>query len=165
MTDRVAEWNRTEAEFDTTRCVHQEIEQSARRRPRQAAIIFRDRVLTYQQLNERADRLARHLCANGIGPDRPVAIGVERSPEMVVAILGVLKAGGAYLPLDPAFPKDRTDFMLADSEARAIVTSGDLRERFADAAVPVLCVHTDAETLNPTAAPPVPNSAGAHHHA
>lgn len=163
MTDRLAEWNRTAVEFDPTRRVHQAIEESAQRRRQQAALVFRDRTLTYQELNDRADQVARQLQAWGISPDTPVAIAIGRSLEMVVAILGVLKAGGAYLPLDPAFPKDRTDFMLADGGARAILTSADLRERFANAAAPILCVNTEVAAPSQTVESPIASPVGGHH--
>jgi amino acid adenylation domain-containing protein len=159
---RVAEWNRTTVEFDATRLVHQAIEESSRSHPDRVALIFRNRTLTYQQLSDRVDHLARQLHACGAGRDMPVAIAIERSLEMVVAILAVLKAGGAYLPLDPAFPKERTDFMLADSDARAILTSADLHERFADAAAPVLRVDTDSEPLNLSTAPPPSTPVNGH---
>jgi amino acid adenylation domain-containing protein len=162
VTPRVAEWNRTTVEFDPTGCVHQVIEEGARSHPDRVALIFRNRTLTYQQLSDRAGHVARQLQACGVGPDMPVAIAIERSLEMVVAILAVLKAGGAYLPLDPAFPQERTDFMLADSDARAILTSADLHQRFADAAAPVLRVDTDSEPLNLSTAPPPSTQVNGH---
>ena len=80
--------------------------------------MFEGQQLTYAQLNARANQLAHHLQALGVGPEMPVAICMEHCPEMVVGVLGILKAGGAYLPLDPASPKERLAFMLQDA-ARA----------------------------------------------
>ena len=79
------------------------------------AAIFKNTRLTYRQLNDRANRLAHHLQSLGVGPNALVAICVDRTVEMMVGLLGILKAGGAYLPLDPAYPKERLDFLLHDS--------------------------------------------------
>ncbi|HEY8602499.1 MAG TPA: amino acid adenylation domain-containing protein, partial [Thermomicrobiales bacterium] len=98
----------------------------ATRVPDAVAVVCDGSALTYGELNERANRLAHHLRAHGVGPDRLVAICVERSPEMVVALLGVLKAGGAYLPLDPAYPPERLAYMLADSGAAIILAHAQL---------------------------------------
>ena len=78
-------------------------------------MIWQDRQLTYQQLNQQANQLAHHLQRLGIGPEAPVGLYVERSLEMVVGLLGILKAGGVYVPLDPAYPQERLAFMLEDA--------------------------------------------------
>jgi amino acid adenylation domain-containing protein len=120
------EWNDTEADFPTNICLHELFEQQAARTPEHIAVIFEDQRLTYQQLNERASQLARHLHGLGVGPEVRVAIMVERSVEMVLAVLAVLKAGGAYVPLDPAYPSERLRFMLEDSQARVLLTKSHL---------------------------------------
>lgn len=94
--------------------------------PDAVAVVCVGATLTYRELNERANRLAHFLRARGVGPDRLVAICVERSSEMVVALLGVLKAGGAYLPLDPAYPPEQIAYMLDDSGAAVILTHDHL---------------------------------------
>ncbi|HEV7285503.1 MAG TPA: amino acid adenylation domain-containing protein, partial [Kaistia sp.] len=116
------DWNRTEAEYPTDCCLHELFEAQATLNPDAPALVHEGEVLSYGALNARANRLARHLRTLGIGPDRLVAIRTERSPGMVVALLAVLKAGGAYLPLDPAYPAERLAFMLADAAPAAVVT-------------------------------------------
>jgi amino acid adenylation domain-containing protein len=137
---RLLEWNRSDAEFDPEQRVHDLLDAQALRTPGKTAVICRDRSLTYAGLHQRADQLARRLQQLGVGPETIVAISMRRSLEMMVALLAVLKAGGAYLPLDPAFPADRVAFMLNDSGARVVLTQHDLRERFADSGATVLSV-------------------------
>src|SRR5690348_2606715 len=123
----LAGWNDTTAEFpDGHRCLHHLIEAQASRTPDRVAVVFENRQLTYGDLNHRADQLALELKGLGVGPDVRVGLLVERSPEMVVALLGILKAGGAYLPLDPAFPPDRLAYMVEDSGMSVLVTHRDL---------------------------------------
>ena len=97
-------------------------EEQVERTPEAVAVIFEDQQLTYRQLNERANQLARHLQRLGVGPDRLVGLCVERSLEMVVGLLGILKAGGAYMPLDPEYPKERLAFMLEDACVPVLLT-------------------------------------------
>ena len=118
--------NDTASEYDEELCLHTLFEAQVKRTPDQTALIFRDQQYTYSELNRRANQLAYHLKTLGVGPEVCVGICLERSLEMVVGLLGILKAGGAYLPLDPAYPKDRLAYMLADSEVRVLLTQGDL---------------------------------------
>ena len=103
-------------------CLHNLIEAQVERTPEAIALVFEDQALSYRELNGRANRLAHRLRALGVGPESLVGICVERSVEMVVALLGVLKAGGAYVPLDPAYPAERLAFMVADSDAPVLLT-------------------------------------------
>ena len=139
----VEEWNRT-AEHPRDACLHARFEAQVERAPGAAALVFEGESLTYAALNARANRLAHHLAALGVGPDVPVAICVERSPEMVVGLLAVLKAGGGYVPLDPAYPDDRLRYTLADSRAALLLTQGAQRGRFAELGIPVLSLDADA---------------------
>ncbi|MBV9774813.1 MAG: amino acid adenylation domain-containing protein, partial [Gemmatimonadetes bacterium] len=123
----VEEWNRTEAEYPADRRIHRLVEAQVERTPDAVAVVFAEESLTYRELNQRADRLARHLAELGAGPEARVGIFLERSAGMVVALLAVLKAGAAYVPLDPAYPADRLAFMLADSGASLLVTQASLR--------------------------------------
>ena len=147
MARLVAEWNRTEVEFNHDGCIHQEIEARVSSAPERIALIFRNDALTYRELDQRAGQVAMYLRSIGIGPDSSVGICVERSIEMVVAMLGVLKAGGAYLPLDPTFPADRIEFTVADSGARAIITQASLRGHFAGSTAAVIEVDRDGESI------------------
>jgi amino acid adenylation domain-containing protein len=117
------EWNRTERPFDP-RPVHERIAERARETPDAPAVLFRGQALSYAELDRRADALARELRARGAGPERRVAVLLERSPEMVVAVLAVLRSGAAYVPLDPGYPADRVAYVLEDSGAILLV-SGD----------------------------------------
>jgi natural product biosynthesis luciferase-like monooxygenase protein/FkbM family methyltransferase len=120
------DFNDTVADYDEELCLHALFEEQVKRTPNQTALVFHDREYTYSELNRRANQLARHLKKLGVGPEVCAGICLERSPEMVVGLLGILKAGGAYLPLDPSYPKDRLDYMLADSETRVLLTQSDL---------------------------------------
>ncbi len=109
--------------------------------PEATALIFEDQHLSYQQLDQAANRLARHLIAQGIGPDQIVAILLDRSPKMIISMLAVLKAGGAYLPLDPEYPAERLSCMLTDSGARVLLsTAPQLKELMSDARTDTLQV-------------------------
>jgi amino acid adenylation domain-containing protein len=123
------EWNDTKADYPRDRCIHELFEQQVEKTPDLPAVIFEDRQLTYAELNRRANRLAHYLRDLGAGPDIPVGIYAERSLEMVIGILGILKAGAAYVPLDPSYPEERLSFMLADTGALLILTQGGLLER------------------------------------
>ena len=101
-------------------------EEQARRTPDSIAIVFADSHLTYQELNTRANQLAHHLLDLGVKPGTLVGVYIERSLEMVIALLGILKAGGSYVPLDPNFPQDRLDYMLEDTGLDILLTQEDL---------------------------------------
>ena len=113
-------------DYPRTATVHQLVELQAERTPDAVAVVFGNEKVTYRQLNVRANQLARYLHKCGIGPDSHVGICVERSVEMIVALLGVLKAGGAYVPLDPAYPRERLAYMLEDAQVRVLVTQSSL---------------------------------------
>ncbi len=106
--------------------VHRWFEVCAAERPDAPAVSQERRTLSYRELDGRANQLAHRLRALGVGPDVPVAVAMERSPELIVAMLGIFKAGGAYVPLDPAYPGDRLAFMLEDSEASVLLTQPHL---------------------------------------
>lgn len=124
-------------------CIHELFEQQARRTPDLTAVVFHGRGMTFRELDERTNRLARHLRDLGVGPGVLVGIFLQRSFAMVEAVLGTLKAGGAYVPLDPTYPADRTAFMAADAELRIVLTEAGLRSRVP--AGPAVVVSLDAD--------------------
>ncbi|MCL6588810.1 MAG: amino acid adenylation domain-containing protein [Firmicutes bacterium] len=111
----IYEFNNTRAEYPDRMTVHQLFEEQAERVPDHVALIFRDRQLTYRELNERANLLAHELRDKGAAPNECVGLIAERSAEMVIGILGILKAGSAYLPVDPRYPEARMNYLLEDS--------------------------------------------------
>ena len=111
----------------------------AARTPGATAIVFGDERLTYAELDARSNQLAHHLRGLGVGPEVIVALCVERSPEMIVGLLGILRAGGAYLPLDPDYPPERLAFMLADANAPVLVAHSHLADRPGSARCPASC--------------------------
>ncbi|MBW8849123.1 MAG: AMP-binding protein, partial [Burkholderiales bacterium] len=132
-------FNATEAAFDAERCIHQLFERQVRLRPEATALVFEQECLSYAALNARANQLAHHLRALGVGPDTRVAICLPRSTEMVVALLATLKAGAAYVPLDPAYPAQRLAFMLEDCHPTVLVSRSDCAQALpASAGVPLL---------------------------
>jgi amino acid adenylation domain-containing protein len=139
----VEEWNRTEAPYPES-YIHERFEAQVERTPDAVAVVYEDRQLTYGELNRRANRLAHHLRDLGVGPDVRVGICVEREPELVVAVLGVLKAGGAYLPLDPGYPRERLLDMVHDCAPVVMLTQGSLAGRLAGLDLPLLALDEDA---------------------
>lgn len=122
----VDEFNDTQKDYPTNKCVHQLFEEQARRTPDAAAVVFQDEQLNYRELNQKANSIARKLQEFDIGPDCLVGLCVERSVEMVAGIFGILKTGAAYVPLDPSYPVDRLKLMLDDSGATVIVSHQNL---------------------------------------
>ena len=118
----VVDWNRTEAEFPRDRTVPGLVEETVGRHPDAIAVEFGEERITYRELNERSNRLARELIARDAATGTRVALCLERSPEMLVALLGILKSGAAYVPLDPTYPRQRLRFMLEDSQPVVLVT-------------------------------------------
>ncbi|HEX8151177.1 MAG TPA: condensation domain-containing protein, partial [Pyrinomonadaceae bacterium] len=139
----LVEWNDTRAEMPAQGCVHRLFEQAAELYPEEAALEFEGRQLTYAELNARANRLARHLRRLGAGPESLVGILLERSAETVVAILGVLKAGAAYVPLDPEYPQDRLSFILEDARVSVLLTQESVRGRLPEYEGPTVGLGTE----------------------
>ncbi len=118
----VEEWNRTEAEYPSEECIHELFERQAERTPQAVAVVCEGNHLSYGELNARANRLAHHLRERGLGPGDRAVILLERSIELVVAELAILKCGAAYVPIDPSFPRERIRFIVGDSGARIVLT-------------------------------------------
>ena len=127
------EWNRTEVEWPHQLGLQQVFEQQVRQRPDAVAVVFEGEALTYRELNAQANQLAHYLRGCGVGPEVLVGICLERSLGMAVALLGVLKAGGAYVPLDPDYPRERLDYVMADSRPAVLLTTSDLADRISSA--------------------------------
>ncbi len=127
----LVEWNNTQQEYPDV-CIHQLFEQQVELTPDAVALVFGQQRLTYRQLNDRANQLAQYLQTLGVKPEVVVGICVERSVEMIVGLLAILKVDGAYLPLDPKYPQERLAFMLADSQAQILITQRHLIELFSN---------------------------------
>jgi amino acid adenylation domain-containing protein/FkbM family methyltransferase len=134
-------------------------EAQVERTPQAPALLAGDQTLTYRELNQRANQLAHTLRSRGVGSEQPVAILLERTPGLLIALLGVLKAGAAYLPLDPTTPPARLAWMLADARAPLLVTESSVGAAFPELALPMLCLDQEAGTL--TGVPDHPPPSGA----
>ncbi|RKH75197.1 amino acid adenylation domain-containing protein, partial [Corallococcus sp. AB045] len=153
--EMLVEWNATRAPFPEA-CMHSLFEAQVRRAPEAVAAVFEGTQLTYAQLDARANQLAHALRRRGVGPEVRVALSVERSLDIVIGLLGILKAGGAWVPVDPLLPRERLAFMLEDSAAQVLVTQQPLVDRFPEALhARALCLDTERGALSaePTDAP------------
>lgn len=119
-------WNQTQKNYTDNLCFHHLFEAQVEKTPDAVALIFQDEQLTYQELNRRSNQLAHYLIKKGVKPEVKVGICVERSFEMIIALLGVFKAGGAYLPLDSNYPPERLAFMVEDSQISVLLTQSNL---------------------------------------
>lgn len=134
------DFNDTEESYALDKCLHQLFEQQAALTPGNVAVIFDGQQLTYAELNSRANQLAHHLQRLGIGPEDLVGICVERSLEMILGLLGILKAGAAYVPLDPSYPKERLALMLNDAGVHLLLTQQRLLETLPEHEAHVVCL-------------------------
>lgn len=125
-------FNATDTVFDSQLYIHQLFEEQAALNPDREALKFIDESLTYDQLNKRINKLANYLIASGVKKNDIIGVYMERSVEMVVALYGILKAGAAYLPLEPSYPKDRIKYMIENSEVQVVITKSELEERLDD---------------------------------
>jgi len=130
------------------KCIHQLFEAQVEQTPNLKAVVFEDSWLTYQELNHRANQVAHYLRTLNVGPDVLVGICMERSLEMIVALLGILKAGGAYVPLDPAYPKERLALMMSDSRLSVLLTQKRLLFGLPDHQVHVVCLDSDSKVIS-----------------
>ncbi|NER36671.1 MAG: amino acid adenylation domain-containing protein [Oscillatoria sp. SIO1A7] len=128
-------------------CIHQLFEAQVERTPDAVAAIFGDREVTYRELNCRANQLAHYLRASGIGPEKLVGLFMERSIEIVVAILGILKVGAAYVPLDPGYPRERLRYMAEETQFSLLLTQKHLSDRFEASSMTVFCIDDNWEIV------------------
>jgi amino acid adenylation domain-containing protein/non-ribosomal peptide synthase protein (TIGR01720 family) len=123
--------------------IHQQFEQQVAATPEASAVVFGEQHLSYRELNQRANKLARHLRRLGVGPESLVGICMERSAEMLVALLAILKAGGAYVPLDTSYPQERVAFLLEDAHVEVLVTQANLQNDCDAHQIRIVCVDRD----------------------
>jgi amino acid adenylation domain-containing protein len=125
-----AEWNNTAAEYPINTAVHEFVSRNADLLPDKIALKFNDKIITYKELNEQANRLAAYLISKGIKHGDKVALALDRSEKMLICLLAIMKSGAAYIPVDPDYPKKRIEYMLRDSAAEFLISSGRYKGNF-----------------------------------
>ena len=150
------DWNKTATEYPRDACVHELFEAQVQRTPDKTALICGEEQLTYAELNQHANQLAHHILKEaGVRPGDLVGVCLERGLELIIALLGILKVGGAYLPLDPGYPKERLAFMLQDAGTNVVLTDEDSRGSLPRATARVICLDSEwkriaqAPSVNP----------------
>jgi amino acid adenylation domain-containing protein len=141
------ELNDTRIDYARDQFFHQMFQEQAARRPTAVAVVCGEEQIDYSELNVRSNQLARRLQLLGVGPDVTVAIYLDRSIEMMVALLGILRAGGAYVPMDPAQPDTRLEFMIADARAQVVITREELRGRLSVPDAVTLCLDSEWQSI------------------
>ncbi|ELR97622.1 non-ribosomal peptide synthetase [Gloeocapsa sp. PCC 73106] len=141
------EWNNTQTEYPRELCFHQLFEQQVNRTPNEMAVVFKDEKLTYRELNEKANQLAQYLNSHGVTSESIVGVYLEPSLEMIIALLGILKSGGVYLPLDPIYPQERLAFMLEDTGHPILITQQKFHNTLAKLAERTIYMDSDWEKI------------------
>ncbi|RKI08338.1 amino acid adenylation domain-containing protein, partial [Corallococcus praedator] len=159
----LVDWNATHRDYPTDVTLHGLVEAQVARTPDAVAVDFEGLRLTYRELDARANQLAHHLRERGVGPEVRVGVCVERSLELVVALLGVLKAGGAYVPIDPSAPAERLTYQVADSAVAVLLTQRHLVDLLSVGNTPVVCLDSDWAQVERSSAAPVESGAGPEH--
>ena len=147
QTHLLSDWNATDLAYPESACVQDLIAMQVERTPDAVAVGFEGKELSYEALEQRANQLAHHLQSLGVGPDVLVGVSLERSEQMLIAVLGVLKAGGAYVPMDPEYPKERLAYMLEHSGVPVLISQSDLLERLPEHQAQVVCVDSDWDSI------------------
>ena len=143
----LVEWNDTSTDYPNQKSIQELFEQQVVDTPDAVALICEDRQVTYRELNSRANQLAHYLRTRGVGPDTRVGLCLQRSPEMIFALLGILKAGGAYVPLDPDYPQARLAFMLQDAQVPVLITERGLAKNLPLSTAEVIYVEELSATI------------------
>lgn len=149
----LVEWNNTQVDYPQDKCIHQLFENQVKQHPDSIAIIFENvetqviASLTYGELNIRSNKLAHHLQKMGVNSQVLVGICISQSPEMIIGLLGILKAGGTYVPLDPSYPQERLNFMLSDAQVSVLLTQEKLLKHFQSFSNPIICIDKDWEII------------------
>ncbi len=136
-------WNDTSADYTGDKCIHELFEAYSGESPDVAAVVFEGQQLTYRELNAKANQLAQYLVKQGVEPEDPVGICVDRSLDMIVGLMGILKSGGAYVPLDPSYPGDRLSFMLEDAGITLLLSHKHLTERLPEFSGDIIYLDND----------------------
>ena len=142
------EWHNAGVYYPKDKCVHELFQERAERDPDAVALIFGNDRFTYGELNSRANQLSHYLRKLGVGPESLAGICLERSLEMVIGILGILKAGAAYVPLDPAYPKERLEFIIEDTHASVVVTQENLLDILPKHTSNIVCIDTEQDNIS-----------------
>jgi amino acid adenylation domain-containing protein len=143
----IEDWGRAKRTVPVEECLHEWFERRAAAAPEAVALADDERTMSYGELNARANQLAAHLRERGVGPDKRVGLGLERGMAQVIAILGVLKAGGAYLPLDPSSPAERMAYILEDAQTGLLITEDALADRFAGFGGEIILIDAQWEAI------------------
>ena len=144
----LAEWNDTKTDYGPEKTIYQLFEEQVERSPNAVAVAYETEQMTYAQLNRRANQFAHYLRSLGIRADWRVGVMLERSFELVVSLMGILKAGAAYVPLDPGYPQERLSFMLKDADVQVLLTETHLVEGFAADQGSVICLDQEWKTIS-----------------
>ncbi|QDX94098.1 amino acid adenylation domain-containing protein [Brevibacillus laterosporus] len=156
------DWNRTWHPFSDDACIHQLYEAQVEKAPDQIALRYGDQTITYQELNKRANQVARLLKKRGVERESLVGLYMERSIEMIVGLLGILKAGGAYIPIDPIYPIERIRHILQDSGLQIVLTSQHLKELMSNEGRECICLDSEQEAISCEDNRNLPIQASAH---
>ncbi len=140
---KIQQWNSNEIEYPKEKTINELFVERVQKSPNAVAVVFQDQALTYGQLNQKANQLANYLKSCGVDQDHLVGICLKRSLEMAIALLGILKAGAAYVPLDTDYPVDRLEFMMQDSQIQVLLTSESLKDIIPTSDLAVICLDSD----------------------
>jgi len=143
----LVKWNQTERDYPRDKTVHQLFEEQVAKTPERIAVVCEDKLLTYGELNEKANQVAHHLLACGVTPGQSVALCVERNIDMLVALLGIIKVGGVYVPIDPDYPEERIQYILEDSQANVILTQSVSEKRLRDCLINLNIILLDKDSF------------------
>ena len=143
----LTKWNNTQVAYPKDLCIHELFESQVERRLDSTAVVFKNTRISYQELNKRANQLARHLRKLGVGPEVLVGICMERSIEMIIGVLGIVKAGGAYIPLEPSYPKELLSFMLSDANPLILVVQEKVIESLPHNEAQTVCIDADWDII------------------
>ncbi|VEP15783.1 conserved hypothetical protein [Hyella patelloides LEGE 07179] len=146
---QLLDWNNTQVDYPSHLCIHEKFEAQVVKTPDAVAVVFKDRQLTYNELNCRANQLAHYLQKLGVGKETLLGICSDRSPEMIIGLLGILKAGGAYVPFDPTYPSERLAYILSDTGVKLVLTQRSLVEKLSTYPVGLVALDCDWGIVSP----------------